>query len=97
MRGWEVEDRLELTGLVMYNGGTYFDPVRSNDVLRANGIDGLAHGGKNHSSRCVISRMVLYLPSGKDASGCRFWDAFADDLTERTTQTITHPEPCGDS
>jgi hypothetical protein len=48
--GWAVDDRFELTGLVMYDGGAVFDVVRSNDVLRANGIEKLSHQGKTHSS-----------------------------------------------
>lgn len=93
-QGWEVDDRFELTRLVMYDGGALFDLIRSNDVLGANNIGGLHHLGKTHSSRCRISHLVLYLPSGEDASDCRFWDSFADDLAERTTQTITPPEGC---
>ena len=95
--GWEVDDRFELTRLVMYNGGAVFNLVRSNDVLRANNIEELHHLGKTRSSRCLISRLVLYLPSGEDASDCRFWDAFAGDLSERTTQTIAPPESCVES
>lgn len=61
-RGWSVDDRFELTRLVMYDGGSVFELERSNDVLRANGIESLHHFGKVHSSRCSISQLVLYLP-----------------------------------
>lgn len=89
----------------MYNGGAVFDLIRSNDLLRANNIEllrannieNLHQRGKTHSSRCLISRLVLYLPSGEDASACRFWDAFAGDVARRTTQTIAPPESCLES
>ena len=95
--GWEVDDHFELTRLVMYNGGGVFDLIRSNVLLRANNIENLHHRGKTHSSRCLISRLVLYLPSAEDASDCRFWDAFAGDVARRTTQTIAPPESCLES
>jgi hypothetical protein len=39
--------------------------------------------------------MVLYLPfESLGASECRFWEVFADDLAEGTTQSINEPEAC---
>lgn len=95
--GWKVDDRFELTRLVMYDSGSVFEVDRSNDVLRAAGIETLRHSWKVQSFHCSISRMVLYLPS-KDAGEplCQFWDAFADDLAEGTTQSIQKPEACSD-
>lgn len=98
--GWSVDDRFELTRLVMYDSGSVFEVQRSNDVLRSNGIEQLHHSWKAHSSNCTISHMVLYhmvlyLPFEQLGSAeCRFWEAFADDLAEGTTQEIEEPEAC---
>lgn len=94
-RGWSVEDRFELTRLVMYDSGSVFEVERSNDVLRANGIESLRHSWKVHSYRCAISHMVLYLPfEVLGASECLFWDVFGKELAEGTTQSIIRPEAC---
>jgi hypothetical protein len=95
-RGWSVDDRFELTRLVMYGGGSVFEVDRSNDVLRANGIESLHHAGKVHSARCLISQLVLYLPDALDKGSdeCRFFEVFADDLTEGTTQSIAANPKC---
>lgn len=37
--GWRVDDRFELTRLVMYESGSVFEVYRSNDVLGAVGIE----------------------------------------------------------
>lgn len=96
-KGWSVDDHFELTRLVMYDSGSVFDLVRSNDVLRSNGIESLRHDGKVHSSRCSISRMVLYLPVvDLTSSECLFWNAFEDALAEGTTQEIFKPEACSE-
>ena len=93
--GWSVEDRFELTRLVMYDSGSVFEVERSNDVLRANGIESVRHSWKVHSYRCAISHMVLYLPfETLGALECLFWDVFADELAEGTTQAIIRPEAC---
>lgn len=94
--GWSVNDELHLTRLVMYDSGSVFDLERSNDVLRANGIESLLHQGKVHSSRCLISRLVLYLPGSDDPSSpeCLFLEVFADALAEGTTQPINTPDAC---
>lgn len=79
----------------MYDSGSVFEVQRSNDLLRANGIEQLHHSWKTHSSSCSISHMVLYLPFEELGSAeCRFWEAFADDLAEGTTQEINEPESC---
>jgi hypothetical protein len=94
-KGWAVDDRFQLTRLVMYDSGSVFEVERSNDLLRANGIESLRHSWKVHSYRCAISHMVLYLPfESLGASECRFWEVFADDLAEGTTQSINEPEAC---
>ena len=94
-RGWSVDDRFELTRLVMYDSGSVFEVERSNDVLRANGIESLRHSWKVHSYGCAISHMVVYLPfETLGASECLFWDVFADDLAQGTTQSIVRPEAC---
>jgi len=94
-RNWSVDDRFELTRLVMYDSGSVFEVERSNDILRANEIESLRHSWKVHSFRCEISRMVLYLPFG-DFSGseCHYWEVFDDALAEGTTQAIQKPEAC---
>ena len=93
--GWSVDDRFELTRLVMYDSGSVFEVERSNDVLRSNGIDQLHHLWKTHSSNCTISHMVLYLPFDELGSAeCRFWEVFSDELAEGTTQDIIEPEAC---
>jgi hypothetical protein len=95
--GWNVDDQFELTSLVMYDGGSVFEVNRSNEVLRANRIEKLHHTWKAHSSNCVISHMVLYLPFGDvGASECRYWEAFADELAAGTTQTLNPPEVCSE-
>lgn len=95
--GWSVGDQFELTRLVMYDGGSVFEVNRSNEVLASNGIEKLHHTWKAHSSNCVISHMVLYLPFGDvGASECRYWDAFADELEAGTTQTLNPPEVCSE-
>jgi hypothetical protein len=96
-KGWEVDDRFELTSLVMYDGGSVFEVDRSNDVLSASGIESLHHTWKVHSGDCVISHMVLYLPFGEvGESECRFWDSFATDLAQGTDQGLVRPEACSD-
>lgn len=93
--GFNVDDRVELTRLVMYDSGSVFEVQRSNDVLRANGIKQLRHSWKTHSFNCTISHMVLNLPFEEVGSAeCRFWEAFGDDLVEGTTQEINQPESC---
>lgn len=94
--GWNVNDEFRLIRLVMYDSGSVFDLERSNDVLRANGIESLLHQVKAHSSRCQISRLVLYLPGSDDPSSpeCLFWAVFADALAEGTAQPIRRPEAC---
>jgi hypothetical protein len=93
--GWNVDDRFELTRLVMYDSGSVFEVDRSNDVLRSNGIEQLHHSWKTHSSNCTISHMVLYLPFEELGSAeCRFWEVFAHDLAEGTTQALNEPESC---
>lgn len=95
-KGWSVDDRFKLTRLVMFDSGSVFDLERSNDVLRANGIERLHHSVKVHSFRCSITRLVLYLPTSEDptSSECLFWEVFADSLAEGTTQSIVRPEAC---
>ncbi|MFP3882247.1 MAG: hypothetical protein ACLFWH_08015 [Actinomycetota bacterium] len=93
--GWNVDDRFELTRLVMYDSGSVFEVDRSNDVLRSNGIDQLHHSWKTHSFNCTISQMVLYLPSDElGPAECRFWEVFSEELAEGTTQDINAPEAC---
>jgi hypothetical protein len=93
--GWTVDDRFELTRLVMYDSGSVFEVVRSNDVLRSRGIDQLHHSWKTHSSNCAISHMVLYLPFEElGPAECRFWEVFSEELAEGTTQDINEPEAC---
>lgn len=94
--GWRVDDRLQLSRLIMYDSGSVFDLVRSNDVLRANGIETLRHSGKVHSFRCSISHLVLYLPRSEEPTSpeCLFWEVFEDALAEGTTQSISEPEAC---
>lgn len=96
--GWSVHDQLRLTRLVMYDGGSVFELDRTNDVLRASGIEELHHLGKVHSFGCVISQLVLYLPISEDplSAECRYWLAFEDALDEGTTQAISTPEACLD-
>lgn len=94
-QGWAVDDHFQLTRLVMYDSGSVFEVERSNDVFRANEIESLRHSWKVHSYRCAISHMVLYLPfESLGDSECRFWEVFADDLAEGTTQSISKPEGC---
>lgn len=94
--GWSVGDRFELTRLVMYDSGSVFEVERSNDLLRDHGIESLRHSWKVPSYRCAISQ-VLYLPfESLGASECRFWEVFADDLAEGTTQSISEPEACSE-
>lgn len=95
--GWSVDDRFELTRLVMYDGGSVFEVDRTNEVLSANGIERLHHTWKTHSAKCVISHMVLHLPFGDvGESECRFWEVFADDLAEGTSQALNPPEACSE-
>jgi hypothetical protein len=53
-----VDDRFALTKLVMYDGGSVFEVDRSNEVLRANGIERLHHTWKVHSFE------LCHLPHG---------------------------------
>lgn len=93
--GWSVEDHFELTRLVMYQAGSVFEVERSNDVLRSNGIENLSHSWKVHSSNCVISHVVGYLPfEDLGETECHFWEVFADTLAEGTNQSIDEPEAC---
>lgn len=94
--GWSVNDQFHLTRLVMYSGGSVFELDRTNDVLLANGIEELHHLGKVHSFGCVISQMVLYLPTSDDPSSseCLYWTVFENALAEGTTQDISTPEAC---
>lgn len=93
--GWGVDDRFELTRLVMYDSGSVFEVDRSNDVLRSNGIEQLHHSWKTHSFNCTISHMVLYLPFEELGSAeCRFWEVFSSELAAGTAQNINEPEAC---
>lgn len=94
--GWKVDDRFELARLVMYDSGSVFEVDRSNDVLSAAGIEKLRHSWKVQSFNCLISRMVLYLPTSDDPASpeCLFWQEFDQILTQGTTQDIVVPQAC---
>ena len=80
-KGWEVDDRLELVGMIRYGPteGSDVTVLRTNGVLAADGISSLTMLIKVPSHGCVIERLIVAVEPTAPG-GCAFYETYVDKL-----------------